>query len=148
MQDRAQRETAPLQKAHLVRALAFIRRRRGEAARPDARDVGPRFLAGGAERRVDLILGDALGAQALRELHRTEAPRLRADRLLGEARVRQPPAARELVEHRADVVGLGREGIQLARELDARMLTPREKTQRPGAKRWFGLATHGRQSVA
>src|SRR2546429_3270945 len=118
-EDRAEREAAPLQETHLAGALALVGGRLREAARPDARDVRCALLSRGAKRRVDRVLRHALRAQRVRELDRAEAPRLGADRLLGVARVRKPAALREIVEHRCDVVTLGDEGRELARELRA-----------------------------
>src|SRR6185503_5235697 len=130
-EDVVQREAAALQEADLAGLLPLTRGRRTEAASPDGFDVRGTILARGAEARGDRLVVHALGTQRVRELQGTEAPRLGADRLLREARVRKPAALGEIVQQDLEVLAFGRDGCQLAAQLGARMLAPRKKTHGP-----------------
>jgi hypothetical protein len=76
----------------------------------------------------------------VRELDRAEAPGLGADRLLREARVREPAALGELVEQALDILPLLRAGLQLSLELDTGVLAAREESHGPDlqGRLWFG----------
>src|SRR5258708_36598611 len=89
-EDVIQREAAPLQETDLPRALALAQGRLREAAAPDPLDARRAVRAGGAEGGGDRLVAATFRAQAVGALARPEAPRLRPERLLPEARIRGP----------------------------------------------------------
>jgi hypothetical protein len=58
--------------------------------------------------------------------------------LFGQPLLGQPAAALELVQERGNLGGVGIGAVQLARQLEARMLAAREQPQRPGAQTELG----------
>src|SRR5205085_10795310 len=115
-------------------AVAIARWRRREPPAPHGLEAGSRLGTCRTECRGDGLLADALGTKHVRELHRAIAGSPGADRLLGKACIRQPPALREVVEENFEVVAFANLRLELALELGARMLPPRKKTHGPGAQ--------------
>src|SRR5688572_7718105 len=132
-------EAAPLEELDLAHLLALVARSAVEAGAPNGLEAGDALRPGVAQPGGDRLLAYTARLEVVRELERAEASRLRACRLLGEARIRKPAAQREVVQQAVDVVALLGPRCQLAPQLHARVLAPRKKTHGPGSQGRLGF---------
>src|SRR5262249_62269886 len=103
--------------------------------RPPARSAAARWRPPPRRSAFCDALFDAFRAQLLRDARRAEFPRQRMRARLRVALVRELLALREIVEQRLEVIFRQDVRPQLARQLGAGVLAPREEPQGPLAQR-------------
>src|SRR5262245_29092482 len=132
LQDDVQVEAAALEEAHLARAFRRpTRLPAAELLEPHRTRRLQLALFQLGERRGNAVFRNPLVEQLALDAPRAEAGSPRVHHLLHHSVLGQPAAAFQVVEHALDCCGIGLVRRELAREFRARMLPPREKSQRP-----------------